>query len=95
MDTGSLDYVDYDGNGIKTITTVGVGSISPLVRIHIWDGNHFETIDVTGILGYNRLMLIKKENRVYFVPVMISNKEKRKYFEFKDGVIWEIENPNS
>lgn len=91
--TGYLDFVDYEGNGIKTATTLGVGSISPLVLIHIWDKNHFETINIAGMTGYNRMMLTRSRDRIYFVPDMLNRREKKKVFEFKNGKLWEVANP--
>lgn len=90
--TGYLDFVDYEGNGIKTITTLGVGSISPLVLIHIWDKDHFETINIAGMTGYNRIMLIKNRDRIYFVPTELGGK-KKKVFQFKNGKLWHVTNP--
>lgn len=90
--TGYLDFVDYEGNGIKTITTLGLGSISPVVLIHIWDKNHFETINIGQITGYNRMRLTRSRDRIYFVPYMPDGKGK-KVFEFKNGKLWEVANP--
>ncbi|KNY29597.1 hypothetical protein [Pseudobacteroides cellulosolvens] len=91
LQTGNIDYVDFENNGVKTLTTVGTGSIAPLVNIHIWNKNHFDTIHVDQMLGYERMQLLKKDNKVYFCPDMISSKEERKAFELKDGMIKEAQ----
>lgn len=89
LQTGSIDYVDFENNGVKTPTTVAKGSIAPLVNIHIWNKNRFDTINVAQILGYEQMILLKKDNKVYF-DTIFSNKG-RKAFELRDGMIKEVE----
>lgn len=67
------------------------GSIAPLVNIHIWNKNRFNTIHVAQILGYKRMLLLKKDNKVYFRPDMVPSNEERKTFELRDGMIKEVE----
>ncbi len=95
LQTGNIDYVDFENKGVKTPTTVGRGSIAPLVNIHIWNKNHFDTINVAQMLGYKRMQLLKKDTKVYFCPDMITSNEERKAYELKDGMIKEAQDYKS
>lgn len=94
LQTGIIDYIDFENNGVKTITTTATGSIAPLANIHIWNKNHFNTICVSQMLGYNRMAILKKDNKVYFYPDMIPSNEKRKVYALKNGAIKEVEGVN-
>ncbi|HEY9061382.1 MAG TPA: hypothetical protein VIO64_12890 [Pseudobacteroides sp.] len=94
LQTGIIDYIDFENNGVKTLATTATGSIAPLANIHIWNKNHFDTICVSQMLGYKRMAILKKDNKVYFNPDMVTPIEKKKVYELKNGAIKEVEGVN-